>query len=624
MIEYYKGAYGLNLLFRVHGSATYKALIPGVVSVGIYLAINKQWRDNEPLLGHPYGIGVLVSSVSFLIIFRANFSYQRYWEACSAVHHMQSKWMDATVHTGVFHMQCSHYESIKPPNYFDHPELNKCQLTRDRERHLGDHPTEEEISYHSNRPTKTINALNTRYRKQAEQRQRRNKDVSTIGSSSEQDTSRRSTFRHSAERASSHLIGPGRLDGGWGTLFSDGEGRGSATFFDTRESFLDEVDHCDGGFASTKGGRTPSLFLQELVHLSSLCSAVALSTLRNDIEGYESPLDMYTPGAPWPAADPDKLPEEEQYKYIPKYLLLKNVRYWFGMDRTAKARTLYNATRPMLVIGGVSNNEIAFLQRAKGPSAKTTLAWSWLSEFITREHLAGSTGKVGPPIISRLIQFLSDGMIFYNHARKIMYIPFPFPHAQLSVFFILTIVVFVPFLLDQFTNETWLGALLTGFTVTCLSGLHEVGRELENPFRNIPNEIPLCTLQAFFNEALITMYAGYHPDSYWNAEEYMKHYEGKKKGSKKEGGGDGGDRSGSLGDEVPATSDGGSEGATSMSGLQAPKETALIPDSKEQSQSGGNTVSNKRLVELQRTLSEQSKEIDRLRLQVESRRRGPR
>eukprot|EP00957_Ditylum_brightwellii_P173414 13203939-Ditylum_brightwellii.AAC.1 len=90
------------------------------------------------------------------------------------------------------------------------------------------------------------------------------------------------------------------------------------------------------------------------------------------------------------------------------------------MDRTPEMRTKYNASRPLLVIGGVSENEIAFLQRAKGPSAKVTLAWNWLSEFIMREHLAGTLGNIGPPIVSRIIQFLSDGMIYYNHARKII------------------------------------------------------------------------------------------------------------------------------------------------------------------------------------------------------------
>mmetsp|Transcript_33972 Transcript_33972/g.52111 ORF Transcript_33972/g.52111 Transcript_33972/m.52111 type:complete len:242 (-) Transcript_33972:57-782(-) len=152
---------------------------------------------------------------------------------------------------------------------------------------------------------------------------------------------------------------------------------------------------------------------------------------------------------------------------------------------------------------------------AQGASAKTTLAWYWLSEFITREHLAGSTGAIEPPIIARLNQFLSDGMIYYNHARKIMYIPYPFANAQLSAHYILVMVPSIPFLMDQYTNEVWLGAALTFFTVGCLTGLHEVARELENPFRNVPNEIPLCTLLAMYNESLVTLFSGYHPDAFW-------------------------------------------------------------------------------------------------------------
>ena len=46
--------------------------------------------------------------------------------------------------------------------------------------------------------------------------------------------------------------------------------------------------------------------------------------------------------------------------------------------------------------------------------------------------------------------------------------------------------------------------------------MHEVARELEAPFQNTPNDIPLTTFQAQFNEALITMYAGYHPDAFWS------------------------------------------------------------------------------------------------------------
>ena len=68
--------------------------------------------------------------------------------------------------------------------------------------------------------------------------------------------------------------------------------------------------------------------------------------------------------------------------------------------------------------------------------------------------------------------------------------------------------------------------LLTFFTVKCLSGLHEVARELEDPFRNAPNDIPLCTLMAQYGEALITMYSGYHPNLYFNKSNHSKQEDG--------------------------------------------------------------------------------------------------
>ena len=94
--------------------------------------------------------------------------------------------------------------------------------------------------------------------------------------------------------------------------------------------------------------------------------------------------------------------------------------------------------------------------------------------------------------------------------------PFPFPHSQLSAIYVLVAVPAIAFLMDQYTEDLWAGCVLTFLTVTALSGIHEVARELENPFRNVPNEIPLTTIMAEANEALLTMYAGYHPDQFWS------------------------------------------------------------------------------------------------------------
>eukprot|EP00542_Grammatophora_oceanica_P022122 CAMPEP_0194033986 /NCGR_PEP_ID=MMETSP0009_2-20130614/6433_1 /TAXON_ID=210454 /ORGANISM="Grammatophora oceanica, Strain CCMP 410" /LENGTH=601 /DNA_ID=CAMNT_0038674721 /DNA_START=104 /DNA_END=1912 /DNA_ORIENTATION=- len=520
MIQYYKGAYSLNLLFKVQGSAVYRSFPPALVSVLLFLLIRLQWRNGDQDsddLDHPYAVGVLVGSVSFLIIFRANHGYSRYWEACGATHQMMSKFMDATMHMAAYHMQCDHYAQIKPPSFFEYPELNNEYLTRDRERFV----------YDTQAPTpfdQSMRNLNS-----SDMSVSPPPSTASFGAKAKREGLRRRAVKKSIE----HVVGedfsvnpidfdPGlntfmdsdptpltgrrRLDGGWSKLFGE---KGGSTYYKRGAKWNEDGK----GFASTAGGRTPALFLQELSHLTSLLAAVAMSTLRNDIEGAESPLTIYQPGAPWPEVDPtmmkrDEHPHGDSWRH--RFVAM------VGADRSAEARTRYNSLRPMPVLGGVSDNEIRLLQLARGPYAKVQLAWFWLSEFVAREHLAGSTGPIGAPIISRVMQFYSDGMVYYNHARKIMQIPFPFPSAQLSVFYLIVVVLAVPFLMDQYANEIWLGSVLTFFTVACLAGLHEVARELEQPFRNVPNDVPLVTFLAQFNEALIVMFAGYHPDLFFD------------------------------------------------------------------------------------------------------------
>ncbi|KAL3789416.1 hypothetical protein HJC23_001964 [Cyclotella cryptica] len=562
MIEYSRGPFGLSLLFRWNGSALIKAFIPGLFSVSLYLtlyyslldyakeyyhtlfaedatspeAVEDKEKTLVDYLNHPYAIGVLIASTSLLITFRANYGYQRYWEGASAVHSMMSKFMDATVHAGVFHLQSEKFKPMRPPTFFEWEELNGGTLTRDRERvdERVDRLWSKADSSGDDPDSFREDAVRSRPRPQSCQighsaslrRRRFRKSINQTASTRTIRTEEPGSYdNYFSDLGSNHLLGPPRLDGGWGLIHPDERtGRPTATHYDIAKfPNASQIDPNNlEGFASTRGGRTPSLFLQELAHLSSLLCAVAMTTLRNDLDDVESPLGTYVPGQPWPECDPMKLPKEVKRAAYGKRRNMRNLHYLLGMDQTKSARTAYNAARPLLVLGGVSDNEIAFLQRARGPYAKTQLCWAWISEFVIREQLAGSMGNVGPPIVSRIIQFLSDGMKYYNDARKIMWVPFPFPHAQLCAFFIFVVAVCIPFLMNQYANQVWLGSTLTFLVVTCLAGLHEVARELENPFRNAPNDIPLCTMMAFYNEALITMFAGFHPDSYWDEADVLK------------------------------------------------------------------------------------------------------
>mmetsp|Transcript_6996 Transcript_6996/g.17108 ORF Transcript_6996/g.17108 Transcript_6996/m.17108 type:complete len:670 (+) Transcript_6996:113-2122(+) len=551
MIKYSKGIFGLNLLTRVHGSAIYRAIIPAITASFVFYGIHAGWeKDPKSELLHPYAAGVLIGGITFLLVFRVTQSYGRYWQATGAVYKMQSKWMDATVHISNYHMQSSLYDDMRPPSYSEHHHLNAHRLTRDRERVRPSRSNLGTMGKFSNRRAqqKSIELVNVdgevpkivgmtvlgddqSHSTDFKMPSVLNSMVKTVVETVEQTTlpkrvlvsrisSRRfeSAFAESegslessdenddenvlrqVDRPPQFLTGQPRTDGNWGRLFDDG----NSTYM--RPDNLSEID--TSGFASIQGGRTPILFLQELAHLASLLNAVALSTLRNDVEGVASPLSLYIPGSAWPAVDPKW---DTNLYDSPLESWVYAMRYFLGQGRSPSERAKYNVARPLPVLGGVSDAEIQMLQMARGPLAKTQLCFGWLSEFALREIGQEAHGA----LLSRCMQFLSDGMSGYNDCRKIMFNPFPFPFAQISSFFVNFMVVLVPLLMDQYITTTWLGITLSFFSVMCLESIDEVAKELENPFRNIPNELPVVTYQAEFNEALITIYSGFHPDSFW-------------------------------------------------------------------------------------------------------------
>jgi hypothetical protein len=73
MIKYNSGSFGFGSLFRLHGSAVGRSLLPGVISSLLYLLlfhVTDLVDREEPLFDHPYPIGALISALTFLLAFR--------------------------------------------------------------------------------------------------------------------------------------------------------------------------------------------------------------------------------------------------------------------------------------------------------------------------------------------------------------------------------------------------------------------------------------------------------------------------------------------------------------------------------------------------------------------------
>ena len=294
----------------------------------------------------------------------------------SAVRVMNCKWLDAAVTLSAFHYQSSKFDDIRPPSFGTYPKLE--QLRRRQHKMMSpdelesvldkledSHEREEEKNRRSRRTSAVIKNLRSRLvRNQSfrfenpdinSSRSKKKLSISTI-QARETNPSQNSTISTKSKNKSHFFLfnskGPSNTNGV----------RKAPTRIIPRPS---------------KNPKHPSLFLQEAAHLLSLNSAVAFATLRNDIEGSESPLGTFEAGQPFPPSDPDAYCSELQGAYWQKSRGKTILVYLLGQSRTQKMRTLYNAARPFMVIGGVSNAEIKLLQQARGPHAKLALCSLW-------------------------------------------------------------------------------------------------------------------------------------------------------------------------------------------------------------------------------------------------------
>ena len=413
----------------------------------------------------------------------------QYWEAATGLHRFSSKMLDSCANLAAFHYQSAHFQKIAPPSFGAYPEVRT--FTRNRKRVLTELSLDEyqiklehDIIEATESPQKKgfLNSLKNA-RKRRKQRLSKPKVIH-----------RRQKSEHKPIRTPE---GASRKIAASGSFCLSP----SASFDESGVRVEDTI---------------ASPFLQESAHLFSLLSAVAMSSLRCDLPDVEPPLERWEPDDPFPPVDPDDMSFGKRREYG------KNTRLWtllyslFGLSRSPAQRTLYNHVRPFKVLGGISHREIEALRHARGPSAKVSLCYMWIIEFMSREHLSGGLGVVPPPIMTRCCQFASDGMKGFHECKKIAAIPFPFPHEQMTAIFIMIIIWIFPILFYSFVNNLFVACLLNYSTVLCFVGLYEVAREMECPFARVPNNLPLTTFQAQFNEALITTWAGYHPDSWFD------------------------------------------------------------------------------------------------------------
>jgi predicted membrane chloride channel (bestrophin family) len=156
------------------------------------------------------------------------------------------------------------------------------------------------------------------------------------------------------------------------------------------------------------------------------------------------------------------------------------------------------AATPLAVVGGVDGAELAALRRLDCDRAY--LVMSWIQAHIVARAEDAEGLRVPPPVLSRVYQTLSEGMLGFNQADKLAKTPFPMPYAQMLTVLLLVFNVTLPVMIAGNVNALWLALVMNVVSVVAYQGLNETARELEDPFKPThANDLGLPQLQAMFN-----------------------------------------------------------------------------------------------------------------------------
>eukprot|EP00928_Gymnodinium_smaydae_P008882 TRINITY_DN13272_c0_g1_i1.p1 TRINITY_DN13272_c0_g1~~TRINITY_DN13272_c0_g1_i1.p1 ORF type:complete len:602 (-),score=130.57 TRINITY_DN13272_c0_g1_i1:89-1843(-) len=159
---------------------------------------------------------------------------------------------------------------------------------------------------------------------------------------------------------------------------------------------------------------------------------------------------------------------------------------------------------PLFDVEGIDKRDLRYLAHEVGEGKRTQVVMTWIKVYIM-QGVKKAIIDIPPPILTRVYQELGLGLVNYHDALRIGMWPFPFPYAQLNMFLVIAYLIVTPVVVC-----VWAPALLECLVFTMIScmsmlGLEFIAAELEHPFGDDDNDLPLLDCQNHFNSDLLVL-----------------------------------------------------------------------------------------------------------------------
>mmetsp|Transcript_21360 Transcript_21360/g.49656 ORF Transcript_21360/g.49656 Transcript_21360/m.49656 type:complete len:614 (+) Transcript_21360:142-1983(+) len=177
---------------------------------------------------------------------------------------------------------------------------------------------------------------------------------------------------------------------------------------------------------------------------------------------------------------------------------LTSLLYCAALRRVAK---MEDDDFQVIEVDGLELESLNYMREHSDPCV---VILQWIQQLIV-SNMRQRVLDIPAPVISRVFQELSQGIVSLADAQKISDTPFPFSSAQM-IAVMMTCQWFLTPLLTAYITSNWASAGIAAFfTVFLISCLNLMASEIEMPFGDDPNDLPLGEMQDTMNINLKTL-----------------------------------------------------------------------------------------------------------------------
>eukprot|EP00930_Biecheleria_cincta_P032180 TRINITY_DN22335_c0_g1_i1.p1 TRINITY_DN22335_c0_g1~~TRINITY_DN22335_c0_g1_i1.p1 ORF type:complete len:457 (-),score=75.45 TRINITY_DN22335_c0_g1_i1:477-1847(-) len=194
-------------------------------------------------------------------------------------------------------------------------------------------------------------------------------------------------------------------------------------------------------------------------------------------------------------------PPEEKLKFSHLLLRLFALLHAVTMEDLS---TLANEDYPLIDIQGLSRDELKYIAGDHFEGMKPEIAMNWIRLYIMN-GLQSKLIDADPAIVTRVIARLGSGLSHFHAAVQVNQVQFPFPYVQSNLLLALVHCLLTPLNIASKTNYWWGSFLLTLFSISLLKAIDLIGVEIDAPFGEDPNDLPMWELHGEFLSDLHTM-----------------------------------------------------------------------------------------------------------------------